>query len=556
MMDESRNSVTELRWLFSRLATRDANERARVMSEIEEVGMELSEEESMPNGTGDGVQIGRTDGSDSGAVIETTSSKNLASTRFLANVLRLAIQCPFSDIRERCKAILRGVKDQGGKIPRQCGTGPSAFIPNPEIQGVENGKDEQVREIFTDVFVQSQRLDHLTAVMGLHPRYLAAFCRTQDFMLRGNGPLPYDYRHYIAILAAARHRCSYVIKLQESEFLAQGGDPKWFQGVEHVPPKLQDLYELIKLLSHRPWLITQEMIEKLLKGRHSWTLSELVQAIVLIAHFSSLPSFIYGCGINPEIDMDGGHTLRPPSLSDDAGLSNNNEPTEESAGGNVEELMQKMKTIEKQTDMEEETHEEKVKKFEKVREQSGQLQPRNHDCCTEREDIAGFLQDPSFLYEDFARRGENSQIPTFRAQDYTWEDQGFSLVNRYYPDIAPLLDDKLGIAYNMTYNTMGHKTEVKTLVLRRAIWNYIHSLYGIRHDDYDYGEINALLDRQLKTYIKTIACFPDRTTKHDYDNFWRDFRHSEKVHVNVMVLEARIQASLLYCLRAIMQHMT
>eukprot|EP00057_Strongylocentrotus_purpuratus_P024797 XP_011679271.1 PREDICTED: sestrin homolog [Strongylocentrotus purpuratus] len=60
-----------------------------------------------------------------------------------------------------------------------------------------------VREIFTDVFVQSQRLDHLTAVMGLHPQYLAAFCRTQDFMLRGNGPLPYDYRNYIAILVSA-----------------------------------------------------------------------------------------------------------------------------------------------------------------------------------------------------------------------------------------------------------------------------------------------------------------------------------------------------------------
>lgn len=76
---------------------------------------------------------------------------------------------------------------------------------------------------------------------------------------------------------------------------------------------------------------------------------------------------------------------------------------------------------------------------------------------------------------------------------------------------------------------MGHKKQVDTSLLRRAIWNYIHSLYGIRHDDYDYGEINELLDRQLKTYIKTIACYPDRTTKHDYDSFWLDFKHSEKV---------------------------
>ncbi|XP_030851090.1 sestrin-1 isoform X2 [Strongylocentrotus purpuratus] len=455
---------------------------------------------------------------------------------------------------KRCRSSAT-TQEQGGKIPRQCGTGPSSFIPNSEIQGVENGADEQVREIFTDVFVQSQRLDHLTAVMGLHPQYLAAFCRTQDFMLRGNGPLPYDYRNYIAILTAARHRCSYVMGLQESEFLSQGGDREWLQGLEHVPPKIQDLYELIKLLSHRPWLITQELIEKLLKGPHNWTLSELVQACVLISHFTSLPSFIYGCGINPEIDMDGGHTLRPPSLTDESGLSNNNKPNEESAGGNVEELVQKMKNIEKQSDTED-SQEEKVKKFEKVREQSGKLLPRSPGSCGEREDITPFVQDPSFLYEDFARRGENSQFQTFRAQDYTWEDQGYSLVNRYYPDVSQLMDDKLGVAYNMTYNTMGHKKQVDTSLLRRAIWNYIHSLYGIRHDDYDYGEINELLDRQLKTYIKTIACYPDRTTKHDYDSFWLDFKHSEKVHVNVMVLEARIQASLLYCLRAIMRYMT
>ena len=78
---------------------------------------------------------------------------------------------------------------------------------------------------------------------------------------------------------------------------------------------------------------------------------------------------------------------------------------------------------------------------------------RSQESCRDREDITPFLRDPSFLYEDFARRGDNNQIPTFRAQDYTWDDQGFSLVNRYYPDVASLLDEKLKIAYHLTYNT-------------------------------------------------------------------------------------------------------
>lgn len=32
-----------------------------------------------------------------------------------------------------------------------------------------------------------------------------------------------------------------------------------------------------------------------------------------------------------------------------------------------------------------------------------------------------------------------------------------------------------------------------------------------RYDDYDYGEVNQLLDRGLKLYIKAVACYPDST---------------------------------------------
>lgn len=50
-----------------------------------------------------------------------------------------------------------------------------------------------------------------------------------------------------------------------------------------------------------------------------------------------------------------------------------------------------------------------------------------------------------------------------------------------------------------------------------------------RYDDYDYGEINQLLDRSFKIYIKTMVCSPEKTTKRMYESFWRQFQHSEKV---------------------------
>lgn len=141
-------------------------------------------------------------------------------------------------------------------------------------------------------------------------------------------------------------------------------------------------------------------------------------------------------------------------------------------------------------------------------------------------------------------------------QDYCWEDHGYSLVNRLYPDVGQLIDEKFHIAYNLTYNTMAMHKDVDTSMLRRAIWNYIHCMFGIRYDDYDYGEINQLLDRSFKVYIKTVVCTPEKVTKRMYDSFWRQFKHSEKVHVNLLLIEARMQAELLYALRAITRYMT
>ncbi|NXN14009.1 SESN2 protein, partial [Indicator maculatus] len=141
-------------------------------------------------------------------------------------------------------------------------------------------------------------------------------------------------------------------------------------------------------------------------------------------------------------------------------------------------------------------------------------------------------------------------------QDYTWEDHGYSLINRLYPEVGQLLDEKFQVVYNLTYNTMAMHRGVDTSVLRRAIWNYVHCVFGIRYDDYDYGEVNQLLERSLKVYIKTVACYPEKTTRRTYTQFWRHFKHSEKVHVNLLLLEARMQAALLYALRAVTRYMT
>jgi sestrin len=223
----------------------------------------------------------------------------------------------------------------------------------------------------------------------------------------------------------------------------------------------------------------------------------------------------------------------------------------------LDALMRRMKSLSERR--EEFSAEEQTKRWEHVENQSAELGVTScvHETVNRpKPEISQFIDDPDFTYQDFARRGEVSLIPTFRVQDYSWDDHAFSLINRLYNDVGNLLDDKFRLTYDLTYNTLGSKKDVDTSRFRRAIWNYIQCMFGIRHDDYDYGEVNQLLERVLKTYIKTAVCFPERVSRNDYDAVLKEFRHSEKIHVNLMLVEARIQAELLYSLRAIMRHMT
>ena len=61
--------------------------------------------------------------------------------------------------------------------------------------------------------------------------------------------------------AAARHQCSYLVQSQMSEFLRVGGDFRWLQGLQYVPKKLANLYEVNKILAHRPWLVDRHHVE-------------------------------------------------------------------------------------------------------------------------------------------------------------------------------------------------------------------------------------------------------------------------------------------------------
>jgi len=508
-------------------------------------------------------------------------------------------------------------------------------------------------------------MDPMTRFLSLHPKYLELFDKFYNFLFNGDGPLQYTVRHYIAIMAAARHHCKYLVRDQQEQFKKIGGDLKWLDGLEYAPKKIQNLNEINKILAHQPWLLTKEHIERLTKGDDNWSLSELVQAIVIMTQFHSLASFVFGCGFN-DADLDwstkatnltAGSNLNsnnisdllqyttnlpvssppsPPSpnslvnglivnesnlnatdqssmdttptiqlecdltmnvnqqtnLDEKANSSITNKQTKtkslnQQQANTLDILMLKMQSISQQKadEIELENQEELVKNqsleinltptqvlsniefnFDSSSTSNSSSQHSTANTspsqvtskCLGNDDgqLSRFTFDTKFCYADFARQRAHTDVTTFKVQDYSWQDHAYSLVNRLYSDVGTMLDEKFTTIYNLTYYTMGRVTNIDTRLFRQAIWNYIQSMYGIRHDDYHYREINELLERPLKAYIKTVCCFPHQTRKKDCDTVLREFRRSEKIHVNVMIAEAKLQAELLYALRTISRYMT
>jgi PA26 p53-induced protein (sestrin) len=85
---------------------------------------------------------------------------------------------------------------------------------------------------------------------------------------------------------------------------------------------------------------------------------------------------------------------------------------------------------------------------------------------------------------------------------------------------------------------MGNKRDVDTRTFRRAVWYYIHALFGIRHDDYNYSVITQLLEPSFMSYIKLVTFFPERVTSAHYHAFAKDLKPSEKVNVPIPAISS------------------
>lgn len=470
----------------------------------------------------------------------------------LSTFMRLSRWCPYEDIRNGCSAALQQLKTKDIHIPKAelLIQEPSKFIPHDVIPPVDDTENELTHSLYITSYIQTCRLEHYVLIMGMHPEYLQEFLKTHNELL-SRGSLCPTYRSYICIMAAARHKCNYLVRLMEEDFLTQGGSPQWLKGLKYADPKLSALSEINKVLGHRPWLINATHIQQLIVGRDGWqwSLAELVEAIILICHFHSLATFCLGTGVNLEID----HIQAQKKDAILNGRRSRGDVEVSTSSEDVEVLMEKIKQLDEQD--EEITREELNERFEQQKNEATEILLDEKYAHSSTKYSLKYLIDPLFSYQDFSDRQDH--IPTFKVVEFTWIDNAYEMINRLTgsSELAELLDRKMKIAYDLTYNTLATKKDVNTSELRRAIWIYIQVLAGLFYDDFDYNKMNKLIERPLKVFIKTATCFPSLTTKSTYESFWKQFSHSEKVHMNILLLEGRNQLELLYGLRAVFQYM-
>lgn len=82
-----------------------------------------------------------------------------------------------------------------------------------------------------------------------------------------------------------------------------------------------------------------------------------------------------------------------------------------------------------------------------------------------------------------------------------------------------------------------------------------HQTNQLAHTHHFASQVNKLLEIPFKTYIKKVACYPSLVTAADFASFGAGLRDAEKIHINILVMEARKQAQLIFFLHSAMLYM-
>ena len=69
---------------------------------------------------------------------------------------------------------------------------------------------------------------------------------------------------------------------------------------------------------------------------------------------------------------------------------------------------------------------------------------------------------------------------------------------------------------------------------------------GYLHEDYNYSNVNRLLEVDYKKFVKYVACYPDRLESKDFFKMRCTFTNEEIMHIILLVTHIKSRTQLTY----------
>lgn len=363
--------------------------------------------------------------------------------------------------------------------------------------------------------------------LAAFPSYSVLFRDAQTAIFADNGPLPVSNRHYIAWMSARVAGCPSLAALEQSLFVSAGGSKEWLSSPSARPAKLVRLEEINVILCKTPRLLTSDHIKSLTDGDESFSITEAVHALVVLIHTHALATFI------------GATTQQPNSTG----------PQKITERKSIEFLDIFDKSLDRKI------WKHVAKELKRKRSFSEGEITKNNSAKTVQQTGPGYKRPGKPLKATDTERCRNKpKEGEIRIQDYSWDEHGYSVLSTFYQDLAVILDDKFR---NVKYFT--NKSENSNSKLSTAVWYYVQCIFGVHYDDYNYQEMDQVLDQNSKDAIQlwcnqAIGGSPAQPAQQQ--SVFSVLANNDKLEVAIILMEARFLSEMLFATQSVMKYMS
>jgi len=415
--------------------------------------------------------------------------------------------------------------------------------PIGEILLMKNMSNEGFLYLLKDIFrFYHGRIPKSEQLLVFYPDVMEKIFKVHQQIMLGEGPLPLDWRYFIAISAVSCYQCEYLYYLLLEEFEEAGGNTEWLQNEKDIlPEKLKLILDIIYEFAYNPWTFYKDqtsVISSLVKGPNAtWTRHEYIQLVLIIAFYHSYASFVLSMGVLPELDF-------PRDYNKNKFLRANDEEWKvmiESSPLNkksTNEIVLALKTIAETAEKEKPTKGKTASKTDIPEDEDFSWQGTVNLTPLYR---TLFGKKPAQFTSYNYRKS-----PGITSDDYSWKIQGYAHIAEYSEQLAQDINEKYDYITKMTLESFGNEKGIRTEPFRKSVIYYLELIHGYEHLDFEYKQINILLPKELKAAIKIMCSLPQNMNYDLLQQIPIEFKEFELIHIGLLVMESKFQIELMY----------